>query len=151
MHLNPMRPSVRMSPTPATPTTREENTRGITVIRRSRRKSSPMGSVTCETVQTIRGSSPPQKAFTVIPANAPIIRPSRMRVWRGMRRFSRVLVVAASRDDFFAGFVGYFGDHRRLTARLRGADRQRDFRARLQGLFRLRLAPAVADHVRGIR
>jgi hypothetical protein len=67
-----------------------------------------------------------------------------------MRRELRVLVVA-SRDDFFAGFVDDFGDHCRLTARLSCADRQRDFRAWLQRFLGLGLAPAVADHIRGIR
>src|SRR5438105_12278531 len=136
-----------MSPTPATPITSEENTRGTTVIRSSRRNSSPMGSVICETVQTIRGSSPPREAFAAIPANAPTAKPSRMRVWRGMRRCSRALVVAAPRNDFFAGFVDYLGDHCRLTAGFRGADCQRDFGSRLQGFFRLGLTPAVTDHI----
>ena len=41
----PMRPSLRTSPNPATPTTSDENTSGITVISNTRRKSWPTGSV----------------------------------------------------------------------------------------------------------
>src|SRR5262245_39514450 len=69
-----------MSPTPAMPTTSEENTSGMTIISSSRRNNSPIGSVNCATNHSTRGLLAPNKALTATPDAAPMNNPSRMRV-----------------------------------------------------------------------
>src|SRR5262245_15049548 len=98
----------------------------------------------------MRGSFPPKVAFARIPANAPTAKPRRMRVWRGMLR-NRALVLAGSREKFFAGFVDDLCNHGRLTTRFRRTDGQSNLRTGLQGFFRPDLAPTGTDHIRRIR
>ena len=77
--LMPTRPSRRMSPMPATPTTSDVNTSGTTVISSSRRNSWPIGSAICVTVQMSAGASAPSAIRAAPPAPAPAVRPRRIR------------------------------------------------------------------------
>lgn len=53
----PMRPRRDRSPSPVTPSTSEVNTRGITIMKSMRRKTSPTGAATWLTSQTTAGAS----------------------------------------------------------------------------------------------
>ena len=63
-----------------TPTTRDENTSGMTIIRRSRRNKSPIGSVKLKTAASTPRCEPPHIALTKTPAPAPTTKPRRMRL-----------------------------------------------------------------------
>ena len=52
--LNPTRPSFRMSPMPATPTTSDEKTSGTTIISNSLKNNWPIGWVMLSITQTTR-------------------------------------------------------------------------------------------------
>ena len=76
----PTRPTLRMSPIPATPSVIEVKTSGITVMSSMRRNTCPTGPATLSPVQRTH-AAPGASVFAATPPAAPSTRPSTILVW----------------------------------------------------------------------
>src|SRR2546422_4351360 len=90
----PTRPTLRMSPIPATPSVIDVNTSGITVMRSIRRNTWPTGPATLSLIQRTTGAAaagstciqrihhaPPASALANTPHAAPATSPTTILVW----------------------------------------------------------------------
>ncbi|MBK9242820.1 MAG: hypothetical protein IPL75_21745 [Acidobacteria bacterium] len=78
MALPPTRPTLRMSPNPATPSEMDAKTSGITTMNNMRRKICPTGPATYLLIHSTVGLVTPTVRLVVTPRMSPTARPNRI-------------------------------------------------------------------------